>query len=525
MDSPSPTPAPVTPEVAALLARLEESDRRARVAEIELGLSKMRIVQLEERLRLLRIAKYGPRGENLSAAQLALFEEEISATLDEVAAEAARGPLPEAPAKPRKRRKPHPGRQTLPADLPRVVNLVACAPAQCTCGNCGAETAVIGYEESERLDMEPEKFFVTVTRREKRACRNCKQGGVATAPVEAAIVEKGLASNRVVINAVVSKYCDHLPLYRQCVMLARDAGVEISRGTMDGWVMRVGHLLGAIVMAMRKEVLRGSYIQADETTVMVQRPEEKKGRNHQGYLWQFGNPGGSVVFSFHLGRGGEAAETFLAGYKGILQTDGYAGYNAGAKDVAVHAGCWAHVRRYFVDAVKVNKLDTVAADFVRRMDALFAVDRQASEAKMTLADRHELRREKSAPMVAEIHTKLLAVKGTVLPQSKLGEAVDYALGQRPRMLVFLEHAEIELSNNLAENSMRPVAVGRKNWVHIGSVQAGPRVAAILSVVETCRRLAIPVRQYLADVLPGLADRKTSEVAALTPMAWKLHRQG
>ena len=124
-----------------------------------------------------------------------------------------------------------------------------------------------------------------------------------------------------------------------------------------------------------------------------------------------------------------------------------------------------------------------------------------------------------------LHTKLLAVKGTVLPKSKLGEAVDYALGQWPRMLVFLDHAEIELSNNLAENSMRPVAVGRKNWVHIGSVQAGPRVAAILSVVETCRRLEIPVRQYLADVLPGLADRKTSEMATLTPMAWKLHRQG
>jgi len=524
MDSPSPTPSPLTPEMAALMARLEESDRRARLAEIELSLSKMRIVQLEERLRLLRIAKYGPRGENLSAAQLALFEEEISATLDEVAAEAARGAVPEAPATSRKSRKQHPGRQTLPADLPRVVNIVTCPPAQCTCGQCGAQTAVIGYEESERLDVEPAKFFVTVTRREKRACRNCKKGGMATAPVAADIVEKGLASNRVVINAVVSKYCDHVPLYRQCVMLARDTGVEISRGTMDGWVMRVGYLLSAIVMAMRKEVLGGGYIQADETTVMVQRPEEKKGRNHQAYLWQFGNPGGSVVFAFHLGRGAEAAESFLSGYKGILETDGYAGYNSGAKGVAVHAGCWAHIRRYFIDAVKVNKLDTVAADFVRQMDAVFAVDREAAEAKMSVADRHQLRREKTAPVVAKIHERLLAVKGTVLPKSKLGEAVDYALGQWPRMIEFLDHAEIELSNNLAENSMRPVALGRKNWIHVGSVDAGPRVAAILSVVETCRRLGVPVREYLADVLPGLADRKASQVAGLTPMAWKLHRQ-
>jgi transposase len=513
--------------MAALLARLEESDRRARMAEIELNLSKMRIEQLEERLRLLRIAKYGPRGEKLSAAQLALFEEEISATLDEVEAEAARGPLPEpapAPA-PRKNRKPHPGRQTLPDSLPRVVKVIACPPAQCTCGNCGAETAVIGYEESQRLDVEPAKFFVAVTRREKRACRNCKQGGVATAPVAAEIVEKGLASNRVVIDTVIAKYLDHLPLYRQCAMMERDAGVKISRVTMDGWVMRVGYLLSAIAMAMRKEVLSGGYIQADETTVMVQRPEQRKGRNHQAYLWQFGNPGGTVVFSFHLGRGGEAAESFLAGYKGILQTDGYAGYNSAAKGGLAHAGCWAHVRRYFFDAVKVNKQDAVAAEFVQRMDAVFAVDREAAEGQLSLTERHQLRQEKTAPMVAGIYERLLAVKGTVLPKSKLGEAIDYALGQWPHLTVFLDHAVIELSNNLAENSVRPLALGRKNWIHVGSVDAGPRVAAIVSVVETCRRLDIPVREYLADVLPGLADRKASEVAALTPIAWKRHRSG
>ena len=525
MDSFSPTPSPVTPEIAALMARLEESEKRARLAENELSLSKMRIVQLEERLRLLRIAKYGPRGENLSAAQLALFEEEISATLDEVAAEAARGALPVTPSKPRKTRERHPGRQTLPADLPRVVKVIACEPAQCACGKCGAETAVIGYEESERLDVEPAKFFVTVTRREKRACRNCKKGGVATAPVAAEIVEKGLASNRVVINTVVSKYCDHVPLYRQCAMLARDAGVEISRATMDGWVMRVGYLLSAIALAMRKEVLAGRYIQADETTVMVQRREERKGKNHQAYLWQFGNPGGSVVFTFHLGRGSDAASSFLDGYAGILQTDGYAGYDRAAKSAAVHAGCWAHVRRNFVDAVKVNQLDTVAAEFVRQMDALFAVDREAAEAKLALEDRHRLRQEKAAPLVEAIHARLLAVQGTVLPKSKMGEAVGYALGQWDRVKAFLHHPVIELSNNLAENSMRPVAVGRKNWIHVGSVDAGPRVAAILSVVETCRRLEIPVREYLADVLPGLADRKASEVAALTPMAWKRRRSG
>jgi len=232
-----------------------------------------------------------------------------------------------------------------------------------------------------------------------------------------------------------------------------------------------------------------------------------------------------VVFTFHLGRGGEAAASFLHGYAGILQTDGYVGYDRAAKSAAVHAGCWAHVRRNFVDAVKVSPKDTVAAEFVRQMDALFAVDREAAAQKMDREERHCLRQEKAAPLVAAIHASLLGVLPTVLPKSKLGEAVGYALGQWDRVRVFLSHPEIELSNNLAENSMRPVAVGRKNWLHVGSVEAGPRVAAILSVVETCRRLGIPVREYLAEVLPGLADRKASEVGALTPLAWQRRRVG
>lgn len=524
IDASPNTASSVTPEVTGLLAQLEEANKRARQAEISLQLSDLRIVSLLEQIRLLRIAKYGPRGESLTPAQLALFEQEPSATLDEVAAEAARGPLPEpTPVQAHQRRKKHPGRQTLPASLPRVVNTVACAPDQCTCGNCAKETVVIGYEESERLDVEPAKFFVTVTRREKRACANCKQSGVATAPVPVEIVEKGLVSSRVVIHTVVAKYCDHLPLYRQSAMLERDAGVKISRGTMDGWVMRVGDLLGPITRAMRQEVLQGSYIQADETTVDVQRPEEQTGQNHQAYLWQFGNPGGSVVFSFALGRGGAVARSFLGDYAGILQTDGYAGYNKQGEPKLVQAGCWAHARRYFVDAVKVNKLDAVAIDFVKRMDDLFAVDGKARDGNLSLEARDELRQAKAAGLVDGIHDKLLTVKGTLLPKSKLGQAVDYALGQWVRLKEFLTHPEIELSNNLAENSMRSIALGRKNWIHIGSVEAGPKVAAILSVVETCKRLEIPVREYLAAVLPGLADRKVAEAAALTPMAWKSRR--
>ena len=181
---------------------------------------------------------------------------------------------------------------------------------------------VIGYETSEQLDVEPAKYFVVVNKREKRACQHCEQGGVAAAPAPARIIEKGLVSDRVVIDTVISKYSDHLPLYRQSVMLERETGLEISRATLDGWVMTVGGLLIPVAAAMGRELVSGSYIQADETPVDVQM-HDRSGKNHQAYLWQYGRPGASVVFDFQLGRGRDGPKTFLGGFNGLLQTDGY----------------------------------------------------------------------------------------------------------------------------------------------------------------------------------------------------------
>jgi transposase len=206
--------------------------------------------------------------------------------------------------------------------------------------------ALISFLTSEQLDVEPAKHFVLVTKREKRACRCCGEQGVETAALPARIIPKSLVSDRVIIDTVVSKYCDHLPLFRQSAILERETGLEISRVTLCGWVMAVGELLMPIVGAMRQELLSAGYIQADETPVDVQ-SERTKGKNHQAYLWQYGRPGGSVVFDFQLDRGGHSPRHFLGEFDGILQTDGYAGYGkVGGKNM-VHAGCWAHARRYF----------------------------------------------------------------------------------------------------------------------------------------------------------------------------------
>ncbi len=492
------------------------SSDRIRELERQLHWAQLKIQSLEELLRQSRIQQLGPKSETLSHLQLALLtEEEPGTTRDEVEAEARRERLTRTTPR---ERKPHPGRKPLPENLPRVTSVMACQER--ICAGCGEETAVIGYDESEQLDVEPARYFVRVTRREKRACRRCST--VTAAPLAERIVEKGLASDAVVINTVVAKYCDHLPLYRQAVMLEREAGVEIGRATLDGWVMRVGELLLPIVGAMRRDLLAASYLQADETPVPVQM-HDGRGENHQAYLWQYGKPGGETVFDFCMGRGREGPRKFLGEWEGILQTDGYAAYDDIGGPKLVHVGCWAHARRKFVDAVKVNPQDGAAIAMVTRMDALFLIDRDARRRGLSTEDRHGQRREYAEEWLHEIRQACLGLLRESLPKSAVGQAAAYTLNMWTKLRRCFDYGEVELSNNLAENSMRPVAVGRKNWLHVGSAQAGPKVAAILSVVESCRRLGVPVEEYLTDVLPGLNRRTMSQLVNLTPARWAASR--
>jgi transposase len=496
------------------------SDPQAHIASLEreLAWAHLKIQSLQEELRQFRVKQLGPKSETLSDLQLELLaDQEPGATVDEVESETQRPPLTTAPARERKR---HPGRQRLPENLPRVEQIVRCEEQ--TCRQCGSETAVIGYDESEQLDVEPARHFVRVIKREKRACRCCEKGSVTMAPLEPRIVEKGLASDRVVVETVVGKYVDHLPLYRQAVILEREAGLEIGRATLDGWVMRVGELLQPVVAAMRQDLLRAAYLQADETIVPVQM-HDKRGADHQAYLWQYGKPSGETVFDFRMGRGREGPQKFLGAWEGILQTDGYQVYDGVGGPKLVHVGCWAHARRKFVDAVKVNREDADALRMVMRMDALFLVDRDARQKQMTVEERLASRRQHAEEWAEEIRQECVKLRPSVLPKSALGQAVGYTLNMWPKLRRVFDYAEVELSNNLAENSMRPVALGRKNWLHVGSAKAGPKVAAILSVVESCRRLRLPVREYLLDVLPGLDGRKLSEIARLTPANWSAAR--
>jgi transposase len=507
--TPSTSPRTAAEQIALLTTQLQWAEWKIR--------------SLEERLRLEMIRKYGPKSETLNDAQLLLLEGEPGVSAAEVAAESQREPLPPASPLAGKKRPSgrHPGRQELPAHLPRVERVIACTAEQCVCKSCGQNTVVIGYEQSEQLDVEPARYFVVVSKREKRACRGCA-AGVSAAPLPARIIDKGLVSDRLVIDTLVAKYSDHLPLYRQSVMLEREAGVSIRRATMDGWVMSVGGLLLPIAAAMSRELVGGRYLQADETLVGVQM-HDKRGKNHQAYLWQYSTPGGSAVFDFRMGRGREGPKLFLGQFEGILQTDGYAAYDHTGGLKMVHAACWAHARRKDFDALKLNPDDRVARQLVERADALFRIDAGAREAGLDQVARHALRQQHSRPLLDIIKGEMQAAQTASLPSSALGKAVGYTLSLWHKLTRFLEHPELELSNNLAENSMRGVALGRKNWIHVGSEQAGPKVAAILSVMESCRRLKLPVREYLAAVLPGLANLSIQRVGAYTPAAWAASR--
>lgn len=475
---------------------------------------------LKEQIRLLHLAKYGARSEKLSDAQLSLLELEPGVTRDEVAAEAAQ---PAREKKLKRRPAPH-GRTPLPAHLPRVEEIVRVPDEQRHCETCHCPKCCIGHDVTEVLDMKPVELFVRVIRTEKLACPAHPEHGVTTGASAARIVPGGKLSDAFLIDVLLKKYQQHLPLYRQSQTLWRDAKIEVSRSTLCDGVMAAGTLLLLVNQAQRDELLSRSYLQADETPVGVQSGEAPKGRNHRAWQWQYSAPGGPVVFDFQMSRGRDGPKAFLQNYRGVLQTDAYTAYDSVAGEGIVHAGCWTHARRKFHDAHKLDPHNAEARDVLERMGRLYEVERQARHQSLDAASRLQLRQHKSADEVRALKERLIAIRQTVLPGSQMGKACDYALRIWDRLEVFLSDGRVELDTNQAENAMRPVALGRKNWLHIGDKQAGPKIAAILSVLATCERLGIEAREYLLDVLPKLSGGTTGEVVALTPQAWHRARQ-
>lgn len=478
---------------------------------------------LRERLRLALIKKYGPKSESLSDAQMELLELEPGVEQAEVVLESEQSRKTQAPTAgetPRSGRSSH-GRSPLPQHLPRKVVTIAVPESLCVCQRCRAPKELIGYEESEQLHVLPAEYCVLVTRREKRACRRCSGEGVQSAPLPERILPKGKLSDAFIIDVLVRKYLNHTPVYRQCAGLEQDHGIQISRQTLVDALMASGALMQALVKPMMADLLAGGYIQADETTVPVQ-STAVRGRNHQGYLWQYGRPGGPVVFDFQMGRSREGPKTRLQGFRGWLQSDGYSVYAELSEGIR-HAGCLVHARRYYFEAAQLTPTAPEPREMLGLFAQIYVVEREAKEAGLSPQARRELRQARSRPLMETLKRRASEIQEASRPSSKLSEACAYTLSQWERLEAFLNDGTLEADNNLCENGMRPVALGRKNWLHLGDESAGPKVAAILSVFETCRRLKINVREYLTDVLPRLGAWPANRVDELTPAAWKASR--
>jgi len=475
---------------------------------------------LREMVRLLQRQKYGPRSEQLSDRQLQLLEGEPCVVEEEVekeAALAARDPNNREPRVPRRDRK-HPGRVDLPAHLERRVEVIPVPATQCRCPRCQKELPLIGYEESEYLDIEPVKFFVRVVRREKRAPNCGCMDGVICAPAPRRILPKSKFGDELIVDFIDRKFGLHVPVYRQCEAIFREADVDLSRQTVCGVIGQVGSFLEAVRIVLRQDLIDGGYIQVDETPIGVQ-SREVRGRNHTGQVWHYGRPGGPVVVDFQMSRGRDGPAAFLRGFRGVLQSDGYGVYdNLGAG--IEYAGCLAHVRRKVFNAHKLSPADPVPQQLLDTIGEIYAVEAEARTAGAGAEQRLALRQDRSRPLMDRLREQLVSARATVLPKSVLGRACTYALGQWTRLEVFLKRGDIEVDNNWAENALRPVVLGRKNFLHIGSQWAGPRLAAIWSVYGTCQRLGIDPRAYLRSVLPRLADWPINRVAELSPLVWK-----
>lgn len=390
-------------------------------------------------------------------------------------------------------------------------------PEDKVCSHCGQTKCEIGCEQSERFEYIPAKIIRHEILRPKLACP-CKQSGVSIAPLPPQVIEQGQAGASLVAQVILSKYADHLPLYRQQQQFAR-LGVNFPKSTLGDWVEKGATWLQPLAREIKRELLAGDYCQVDETPVRVQDPDTP-GKCATGYLWVLGKPGGDVVFEYYPGRGKEHAQKLLGNFQGYLQRDGYGVYGSVAKDDAglIPVGCWAHARRKFVEAMEEQNAEAVG--IVGELRKLYLIERHAREEALTAEQRKAVRTEKAKPILEALRPRLDVVREKNLPQSPLGKAARYALNEWAALTRYLEDGRLEIDNNLTENAIRPSAVGKKNWLFIGHPDAGWRAAVIYTLIASCRRRGIEPWEYLRDVLHRLPATKQSEITTLLPSRWK-----
>jgi len=409
-------------------------------------------------------------------------------------------------------------RKEIPDTLPSEDIVIEPNADLLTCACCGKSMKEIGREESKSLEYVPAHFKVIKRIRPKFAC-SCGQGGVVIADTASRPIEKSIAESSLLSYVAVSKYVDHLPLYRLSQIFDR-YDIAISRSVMSDWIGKMYDLLLPIHELMRKNILISGYIQVDETTIKVQRDpgaEPSKKKCHLGYFWPI-TDGQQVVFEYDPGRDKNVPLDLLKDYHGYLQTDGYNGYEPIVKKNGIdRLVCWAHVRRKFFEA---KEYDQSAKLFLTEIGKLYEIERLAEDTCQTFDQRKELREKQAVPILHAIRLLLDSYSLKVTPKSPMGKAIGYALNLWGYLTVYVTDGRLKIDNNRIENLIRPVALGRKNWLFAGSPEGAHRAALFYSLFGTCKIHGINPFEYLSDILNRISDCKMLDLDQLLPINWK-----
>jgi transposase len=516
--SPSPDAAEAAPlpnDVATLKALLLAE--RATTAKLA-GQNE----HLQAIVKELQRALFGRRSEKTAHPdQLQLALEDLEQAIAEGEAEAERTDRVQRATRARQRRL---NRGALPKHLPR--HEVVVVPDDQICPGCSGELHRIGEDVAERLDVIPAQFRVIVTRRPRYGCRAC-ESAVLQAPAPARLIEGGLPTEALVAHVLVSKYADHLPLYRQSQIYARQ-GIELDRSTLADWVGRAAAELRPLHQRLFEHLKRSPKLFMDETRAPVLDPGRR--RTKTGYLWAIarddrpwgGTDPPAVAYLYAPGRGAEHAIGPLAGFSGILQVDGYAAYQAladpgRAEGPVTLAYCWSHVRRRFYEIAQGGNAP-IAEAALQRINALYHIE--AGIRGQVPQQRQAVRQEQSKPVVDDLRAWLDAQLAKVPRRARIAEAIRYALKLWSGLRLFLDDGRIEIDTNVVERAIRPIALNRKNALFAGSDQGGVHWGVIASLIETCKLNAVDPQAYLADVLSRLVNRHpASQIDQLMPWAY------
>lgn len=495
-------------DVATLRAMVRE--QRAMVAQRDrtIAFKEARIAKLTHELARLRRVQFAARSERMDPAQRELFDEAMAADIAAVEAEldALRESATAAAAKPRSK----PVRRPLPADLPREETRHE--PASCDCATCGGALVKVGEHVSEKLDVKPMVFFVRRDVYPQYACRRCET--IVAEPVAPALIDRGQAAPGLLAQVAIQKYADHLPLYRQEAIFARH-GIALARTTLAEWLGVIGLRTQPLVDALHARLLAAPVLHADETPVAQLDPGA--GKTRRAYLFAYRSAGTQpiVVFDYCASRAGKHAAAFLGDWKGALMVDDYAGYKALFAQGITELGCWAHARRAFVDVHKASH-SPLAREAIERIGELYAIEAKLRD--LDDAARGHARQRLLGPRLEALQRWLVDLQSNALGASGLARAVHYTLKRWDALARVLDDGAYPIDNNPVENAIRPIAIGRKNWLFAGSETAGRRAAAIMSLIATAKANGLEPHVWLTDMLTRLPTTKERDIETLLPLA-------